>query len=58
MKHPVPHSKPATFVRRRNNLDMPVIVVVCGHVKRLRVQKVVIRHMARGTFDTTDQSPA
>src|SRR5262245_6967659 len=38
----------------RSDLDMPVIVVVCGHVKGLRVEKVVIGDWADRTFDTTD----
>jgi len=38
----------------RDDLDMPVIVVVCWHVKWLRVQKVILRRLAGGTFDTTD----
>src|SRR5262249_40158891 len=38
----------------RNDLDMPVIVVVCWHVKGLRVQKVIVGRLAGGTLDTTD----
>src|SRR5262245_40850358 len=49
--------EPGYLRQAGNNLDMPVIVVVCWHVKRLRVQKVVIGHMPGGTVDTTDQVP-
>src|SRR4051812_37895817 len=36
---------------------MPVIVVMCRHVKRLRMQKVIICDSASRTFDTTDYLP-
>src|SRR4051812_28046873 len=38
----------------RNNFDMPVIVVVCWHVKGLRMEKVIVGRLPAGTFDTTD----
>src|SRR5216110_3507636 len=38
----------------RNDLDMPVIVVVCWHVKGLRMQKVIVCGLADRTLDTTD----
>src|SRR5688500_11090978 len=38
----------------RNDLDMPVIVVGRWHVKRLRVEMVVVCGLPGGAFDTTD----
>src|SRR5262245_56481794 len=49
--------KPRHLRQTWNDLDMPVIVVVCWHVKGLSVKKVVIRHLSHRTLDTTDQLP-
>ena len=47
--------KASNLREARNDLDMPVIVVVCWHVKGLRMKKVIIGDMPDRTFDTTDQ---
>src|SRR6187401_2278109 len=38
----------------RKNLDMPVIVVGCWHVKWLGVKKVIVCRLSDCTLDTTD----
>src|SRR5262245_23281434 len=49
--------KAGHFRQARNNLDMPVIVVMRGAVKRQSMQKVVVGNWSDSTFNTTNQVP-